>query len=98
MCKENSAPLKSEKGAIMAKKTATIDEKIQKLTVIKDVIEYCERQIEYAKQEANRYYECATDQETGELRTSSWEYSSYEENTAKANAYEELISDLEHLV
>ena len=98
MCKENSAPLKSEKGAIMAKKTATIEEKIQKLVVIEETLEYLERQIDYNQGEIDGYLQQATDEETGELKTDSWAYNRVEEFEAKKSAYEELMSDLEHLV
>ena len=98
MCKENSAPLKSKKGAIMAKKTATIEEKIQKLVVIEETLEYLERQIDYNQGEIDGYLQQATDEETGELKTDSWAYNRVEEFEAKKSAYEELMSDLEHLV
>ena len=82
----------------MAKKTATIEEKIQKLTVIKETLEYLERQVEYNQGEIDDYIQQATDEETGELKTDSWAYSRVEEYEAKKSAYEELMSDLEHLV
>lgn len=82
----------------MAKKTATIEEKIQKLVVIKETLEYLERQVDYNQGEIDSYIQQATDEETGEIKTDSWAYGRVEEYEAKKSAYEELMSDLEHLV
>jgi hypothetical protein len=81
----------------MAKSTLTIEEKMARLSVYKDVIEHIENLIDWKQGEADRYLESArehVDEETGEVNKDTYDYKQYEDNTRLVEAYKQLQEDL----
>ena len=81
----------------MAKTTTTIEQKMARLEVYKDVLEHIETQIDWKQKQADDYLDSAkehTDEETGEINKSTYEYKQYEENARLVEAYKQLQEDL----
>ena len=86
-----------EREAIMAKNTLTIEEKMARLEVYKDVIEHIESQINWRQRQADEYLEAANehlDEETGEVNKNTYDYKQYEDNARLVEAYKQLQEDL----
>ena len=81
----------------MAKSTMTIEAKMARLEVYKDVIEHIENQIDWKQRLADEYLECAKEnvyEETGEINKNTYDYKQYEDNARLAEAYKQLQEDL----
>lgn len=81
----------------MAKTTISIEQKMARLEVYKDVLEHIENQIDWRQRQADDYLEQAkehVDAETGEVMTNTYDYKNYEDNTRLVEAYKQLQEDL----
>jgi hypothetical protein len=81
----------------MAKTTISIEQKMARLEVYKDVLEHIETQIDWKQKQADDYLESAKqniDEETGEINKNSYDYKQYEDNTRLVEAYIQLQEDL----
>jgi CHASE3 domain sensor protein len=81
----------------MAKTTISIEQKMARLEVYKDVLEHIETQIDWKQKQADEYLECAkqhTDEETGEINKNTYDYKQYVENARLVEAFKQLQEDL----
>jgi len=80
----------------MAKSTMTIEAKMARLEVYKDVIEHIENQIDWKQREADDYLRQAeeTTPEGEEINKDSYSYRQYEANSRLVDAYKQLQEDL----
>jgi hypothetical protein len=81
----------------MAKTTISIEQKMARLEVYKDVLEHIETQIDWKQKQADEYLECAKqhiDEETGEINKNTYDYKQYEDNARLVEAFKQLQEDL----
>ena len=78
----------------MAKNTMSIEEKMARLQVYKDVLDHIENQISWTEREMNDYHErLEKDEETGEI-TDNYDFKQYLEKKRTVEAYRQLQEDL----
>jgi hypothetical protein len=80
----------------MAKTTISIEQKMARLEVYKDVLEHIDNQIDWKQRDAEDYLRQAkeTAPEGEEINKDSYSYRQYEANTRLVEAYKQLQEDL----